>query len=195
MVRSWPAVLVTGSSSQTRLRPVRETQPGHMIADQLNAGAVRITSGVRDVARLRAASRDPATGGRSGRATASYGAGPPIRSSSRPRARGRDAAGLLGIRSPGMVTIARSAASSIRSRRSISSPRYGTSDASSAVLRGRIRGEEGGQAAQERGASAHRRPRGHLGDTQAPKREEAPVRAGRRGGICGVVQAGPAQAV
>ena len=44
-------------------------------------------------------------------------------------------------------------------------------------------GAECGQAAHERAAPAHCRPRGHLGDTQAPKREQAPVRAGRPGGI------------
>jgi hypothetical protein len=37
--------------------------------------------------------------------------------------------------------VARSATSSIRSRRSISSPRYSTNDASWAVLRGRIRAQ------------------------------------------------------
>ncbi len=48
-------------------------------------------------------------------------------------------------------------------------------------------GPECGQAAQERAVPAHCRPCGHLGDTQAPQREEAPVRAGRPGGISGVV--------
>ena len=42
-------------------------------------------------------------------------------------------------------------------------------------------GTECGQADHERAASAHCRPRGHLRDTQALKREEAPVRAGRSG--------------
>jgi hypothetical protein len=48
-------------------------------------------------------------------------------------------------------------------------------------------GAERGQAAHERPVPAHGRPRGHLGDTQAPQREEAPVRAGGPGGISGVV--------
>jgi hypothetical protein len=43
--------------------------------------------------------------------------------------------------SPGTSAVARSAASSIRSRRSISSPMYRTNDASSAVLPGRIRAQ------------------------------------------------------
>jgi hypothetical protein len=47
-------------------------------------------------------------------------------------------------------------------------------------------GAECGQAAHERAAPAHCRPRGHLGDTQAPKREQAPVRAGRPGGSASV---------
>ena len=42
---------------------------------------------------------------------------------------------------PGTSAVARSAASSIRSRRSISSPRYSTNDASSVVLPGRIRAQ------------------------------------------------------
>jgi hypothetical protein len=40
--------------------------------DQFNAVAVQVAAGVREAARLRAASRDPATGGRSRRATALY---------------------------------------------------------------------------------------------------------------------------
>jgi hypothetical protein len=131
--------------------------------DQLKAGAVRIAAGVRDVAPLRAASRDPATGGRSRLSAASYGGrlADPVRlpgSGPRPGC-------CWAPRDPlaGTVTIARSAASSIRSRRSISSPRYRTSDASSAALPGPDPGEERGQAAQGRAAPAHRRPRGHLG--------------------------------
>ena len=39
------------------------TKPGHMIEDQLKAVAVWVAGGVGDVARLRAASRDPAMAG------------------------------------------------------------------------------------------------------------------------------------
>jgi SRSO17 transposase len=41
-------------------------------------------------------------------------------------------------------------------------------------------GAECRQATHQRAAPAHCRPRGHLGDTQAPEREKAPVRAGRQ---------------
>ena len=62
---------------------------------------------------------------------------------------GRDAGGIrqtlppgwAGTRSPGNSAVARRAASSIRSRRSISSPICRTNDASSAVLRGLIRAQ------------------------------------------------------
>jgi len=97
---------------------------------------------------------------------------------------GRDAAGLPGIRSPGTVTTARSAASSIRSRRSIFLAHVQDQRRELGCVARLDPGAECGQAAHERAAPAHGRPRGHLGDTQAPKREQAPVRAGRPGGIC-----------
>jgi len=97
---------------------------------------------------------------------------------------GRDAAGVPGARSPGTVTMARSAASSIRSRRSISSPRYSTSDASSAVLRGRIRAQNAARLRMSvrrlliaarvatwgipRHLSASRRPSGQAGPAACP---------------------------
>jgi hypothetical protein len=62
-----------------------------------------------------------------------------------PAAMGHFSGNALGVRplarSPGTSAVARSAASSIRSRRSISSPMYKTNDASSAVLPGRIRAQ------------------------------------------------------
>ena len=129
-----------GSFSELLLRD-DPAKPGHVIEDQLKAVAVRVAGGVRDAARLRAASRGPAVAGSFPLAGASYGAGSQTCSSCPALAGGQDAAGLAGIRSPGTVSMARSAASSIRSRRSISSPRYRTSDASSAVLRGWIRAQ------------------------------------------------------
>ena len=97
---------------------------------------------------------------------------------------GRDAAGLPGIRSPGTVTTARSAASSIRSRRSISSPMCRTSDASSAALRGWIRAQNAARLRMSvrrllmaarvatwgipRHLSASRRPSGQAGPAGSP---------------------------
>lgn len=99
-------------------------------------------------------------------------------------ANGRDAAGLPGIRSPGTVATARSAASSIRSRRSISSPMYRTSDASAAVLRGWIRAQNAARLRMSvrrllsaarvatwgipRHLSASRRPSGQAGPAGSP---------------------------
>ena len=101
-----------------------------------------------------------------------------------PALAGRDAAGLPGIRSPGTVTTARSAASSIRSRRSISSPMCRTSDASSAVLRGWIRAQNAARLRMSvrrlliaarvatwgipRHLSASRRPSGQAGPAGSP---------------------------
>jgi len=48
-------------------------------------------------------------------------------------------------------------------------------------------GAECRQAAHQRAAPALCRPGGHLGDAQAPEREQVPVRAGGPGGISGVV--------
>jgi hypothetical protein len=121
------------------LLPDDLTKPGHVTGDQLK--------GHGRPGRRRRRRRRPAPSGCSrpghggivptgpGRHTA---AGPHSCSGCPALAGGRDAARLPGIRSPGTVTMAWSAASSIRSRRSISSPRYKTSDASSAVWRGRI---------------------------------------------------------
>jgi hypothetical protein len=101
-------------------------------------------------------------------------------------ANSRDAAPLPGTRSPGIVATARSAASSIRSRRSISSPRY------------RKRRELGRSARPDPArrmrpgcagtcGACSLPPARPPGDAQAPQREQAPVRASRPGGISGVV--------
>ena len=96
------------------------TKPGHVTGNQLKAMAVRVAAGAGDAARLRAASRDPAIAGsfRLGQGVIRWHARR-ICSGCPARAGGRDAAGLPGIHSPGTVAMARSAASSIRSRRSI----------------------------------------------------------------------------
>jgi hypothetical protein len=101
-------------------------------------------------------------------------------------ANSRDAAPLPGSRSPGIVATARSVASTIRSRRSISSPRYRTSDASLAVLRGRIRAQNAARLRRSvrRLLIASAWPPGGCPGTSA----RAGARpAGRPGGIFGVV--------
>jgi hypothetical protein len=110
-------------------------KPGHVLEEQLKAVALRVGGGVRDVARLRAARPRR---GRSHRAGASDGGWLADLFLLFGLGQQPGCCPAAGARSPGTVATARSAASSIRSRRSISSPMYRTSDASLAVLRGRM---------------------------------------------------------
>ena len=177
--------LSAGSFSELLLRDDL-ARPGHGIEDRFKAvGRGRL--GRRKRLRCRPASRGPAMVGRSHWTMASYG--------------GR-LADLFRLLDPGQRPGCRWATRDPLARHGDYSPErdiehpFAPVDFLAHVKDQRRElgciarpdpGAERGQATHERAAPAHCRPRRHLRNTQAPKRKEAPVRAGRPGGISGVV--------
>ena len=162
-------------------------KPGHVIQDQLKAVVARAAGGVCDVAGPRAASHGPAMAGPFLLARASDGGR--LADLVRLPGPGRRPGCCRGTRGP------LAGHGDHGAQRGIEHP-FAPVDFLAQVQHQRRKlggiarpdpGAECGQATHERAAAAHRRPRGHLGDTQAPKREQAPIRAGRPGGVSGVV--------
>jgi hypothetical protein len=175
---------LAGKNIAQLLLRVDLARPGQMIEDQLKAVAVRVAGGVRDTARLRGFPW-PGHAGPSRWARASYGGrladlfrlpAPPgcCRAARGPLAGHGDHGAERGVEHPFAPV---DFLAQVQDQR--------------CELGGIARpdpGAERGQAAHERAAPARRRPRGHLGDTQALKREQASVWAGRPGGMSGVVR-------